>query len=648
MSDIQNTIQQLTPDQQKRTYFAIVATGLTMADGTRQNNQSAMVRFRDGSMHYVKDLPVISNSNPQPNGDYQVDVTNDHDDTVESQAGVGWLFLDAQNRLHMCYTLSTNPAANAIRPLAEDRMLEFSTEGFLKNMSDDGTYGDFWITGVSPVRTGNDPGTQSVTNKIKEKSMAEQTLSKEDVTNMIQNALKKNDDQKPTDILSTVGDMITKLGITDTQWIADITADILKATSGKPYDEDDSKPEETDDPQINPTNTPDAEAENTVKNKVMTAGDFKPTVHQAIVSEDDTLKKNSPEYVEAWGRHLLAKATGNRDYDKPYADILRRNDVTFDPDSVSLVPELVTTRVTELLQSSNNILSHITMNTGFPYYNVPAYVSQTSYAKGRARGNVAQKESQTATIKARTIYPQSIYKYVTLPADLVENNGGTTGSGIVDWVTRELPAKVIRAMEEALIVGGVKNDDSGSTPYTAVHSITDDVTASGSAYGEVYTPAAGETFLQSLSNAVPKVDLLDTTPNGTGIYLIISRTDFRELLNAAMLGDGKYPANLAGNANQIASFLGIDGVIEVPWLRPASREANQNPNIATWLQTYRALLVNLSAVQGVGELTPTSLSQFYLRANSYDFESRVRFGAALGAPWSAVLLKRDTASTSGN
>ena len=644
MSKQTNTLQQLTPEQQQRTYFAIVATGLTMADGTRQDNTHAMVRFRDGTMHYVRDLQPIDADDPQPNGDYQVDVTNDHADTVTSQAGVGWLYLDPQNRLHMCYTLSTNEAANAVRPLAEDHMLEFSTEGFLKNMSDDGTYGDFWITGVSPVRTGNDPGTQSVNNTVKEKSMAD-AISKDDVTKMIAAALKKNDDQKPTDILSTVGDMITKLGITDTQWIADITADILKATSGKPYDDDDGKPEE-DDPQINPTNTP--EADNKVRtNKMMTAGDFKPTVQQVTVTADDTLKKNSPEYVEAWGRHLLAKATGNRDYDRQYADILRRNDVTFDPDSVSLVPELVTTRVTELLQSSNNILSHITMNTGFPYYNVPAYVSRTTYAKGRARGNTALKTPQAATIKSRTIYPQSIYKYVTLPADLVENNGGTTGSGIVDWVTRELPAKVLRAMEEALIVGGVKNDDTGSTPYTAVHSITDDVTTPGSAYGEVYTPANGETFLQSLSNAVPKVDLLDTTPNGTGIYLIISRTDFRELLNAAMLGDGKYPANLAGSPAQLAAFLGIDGVIEVPWLRPASREANQNPNIATWLKSYRALLVNLSAVQGVGELTPNSLSQFYLRANSYDFESRVRFGAALGAPWSAVLIKRDTAAVSG-
>ena len=51
MSKQTNTLQTLTPEQQQRTFFAIVATGLTMADGTRQDNTHAMVRFRDGTMH---------------------------------------------------------------------------------------------------------------------------------------------------------------------------------------------------------------------------------------------------------------------------------------------------------------------------------------------------------------------------------------------------------------------------------------------------------------------------------------------------------------------------------------------------------------------------------------------------------------------
>ena len=118
-----NQIQQLTPEQQKRCYFAIVSTNRVMADGTRQNNAQAQVRFRDGSMHYVRDLPMIDPSNPQPNGDYSISIDNNHSDDVADQSGVGWLYLDNASQLHMMYCLSNNAAANAIKPLADDRML---------------------------------------------------------------------------------------------------------------------------------------------------------------------------------------------------------------------------------------------------------------------------------------------------------------------------------------------------------------------------------------------------------------------------------------------------------------------------------------------------------------------------------------------
>ncbi len=84
-----NQIQTLTPTQQQHCYFAIVETDQVQADGTRQNARQAMVRLRDGSMAYVRDLPQISPDDPQPNGDYQVVVNNDHDSSVASQSGIG-------------------------------------------------------------------------------------------------------------------------------------------------------------------------------------------------------------------------------------------------------------------------------------------------------------------------------------------------------------------------------------------------------------------------------------------------------------------------------------------------------------------------------------------------------------------------------
>ncbi len=664
---ISNQIQMLTPDQQARCYFAVISTDNVMADGCRQNNAQAMVRLRDGSMQYVRDLPQISADNPQPNGDYQITIDNNHSPDVADQSGAGWLYLDSDGDMHLMYCLSTNPAANSIRPLAEDHMLQFSTEGDLYDMSDDGVYGDFWIYAVAPVGVGNDPGTQSVNNHSKnvhkqtpiekETKMADENTkvespSLDQIKTMIKNELAKvvKNDADASDVMSAMTDLFAKLGITDPQWIADMVSDALNASAGMPYSDDDDDDDDgtvPDDPNATMPQPQNSKGKKNMKSRV--SGAFRPVVQQPIattVSNDFDKKKKSPEYLEAWGRALLEGAGRPTSIGVPsFADStpiknwMTKNDISFNPTDVSLTPEYVIGKVTELLQSDNSIYSHITQYNGTNQYTVPGFVTSTTYAKGRAKGSVADKTVQTATIAPRLIVAQSLFKFVSLPADFVDNAGGLSGASVVDWVTRELPAKVVRAAEEALIVGGVTNDDATSTPYTAISSIVNDVTASGSVYGTVYTPATGESLLKSLSTQVANVELLDNALLNTGVYVILSRTVYRQLINEALIGTGGFPANLAGSPQQIADFLGVDGIIQVPWLRPSTRETGHNAAIDTFTSTYQALIVNLSAVYGVGEMTPQALSQYYIRANSYDFESKMRIGAALGAPWSAVLVK---------
>lgn len=659
-----NQIQTLTPEQQSHCYFAIVETDQVQADGTRQNAKQAMVRLRDGSMAYVRDLPQISPDDPQPNGDYQVVVNNDHDSSVASQSGIGWLYIGDDGYLHMMYCLSSNKAAQDVEPLAKDHMLSFSTEGDLYGMADDGKYGDFWITCVAPVQVGNDPGTQTAQNMMKGGIMPDETkkqdtqMDYDTIKELVSKALNaKNADTKdPGAVMSAVARLFSQLGITDPKWMADITSDFLSASAGLPYHMP-GEPEDTPTPSTDTTDDNVATAnkvdktEKTKTNaKSVVVGGYKPVVNQQTGNQTVHVTQNAfekyregPEYKEAFGQALLKgfrRSGADPNAISPITNALKKNDISFDPDQVSLTPEYLISRVTELLQSSNNILSHISMYNGLNQYTVPAFVTQTTYAHGRARGATSEKKSQDAKIDPRLIVAQSLFKYVSLPADFVDNAGGLSGSAVVDWVNRELPAKVIRAAEEALLVGGVTNDDTDNSPYTAISSIVDDVTKENSVYGTVYQRQASESMLQALSTQVANVELLDNALEQTGVWLIISRTDYRALLGAALMGDGKYPANLAGNAEQLAAFLGIDGIIQVPWLRPAARETGHNSKIDSYTATYEAMLVNLSAVYGVGELTPTALSQYYLRANTYDFESKIRLGAALGAPWSVVLIKR--------
>ena len=667
-----NQIQTLTPAQQEHCYFAIVETDQEQADGTRQNAKQAMVRLRDGTMAYVRDLPQIDPDDPQPNGDYQIVVNNDHNPSVAAQSGIGWLYIGTDGYLHMMYCLSSNQAAQDVEPLARDNMLSFSTEGDLYDMADDGKYGDFWITCVAPVQVGNDPGTQTARNSKKGGIMPDETekqdtqkMDYETIKALVSKALNaKNADTKdPGAVMSAVAKLFSQLGITDPKWMADITSDFLSASAGLPYhapgDPDDPPmPSASADDTASAANEANAKTDNKKTNsKSVNVGGYQPVVQQnagatgnAHVKQEAFEKfREGPEYKEAFGQALLnglrnPKMDTRSGVPIQIANVLKKNDISFDPDAVTLTPEYLIAHVTELLQSSNNILSHITMNNGLNQYTVPAFVTQTTYAHGRARGATGTKKSQDAKIDPRLIVAQSLFKFVSLPADFVDNAGGLSGSAVVDWVNRELPAKVIRAVEEALLIGGVTNDDAENTSYTAITSILDDVTKENSVYGTVYQRKAGESMLQALSTQVANVELLDNALEQTGVWLIISRTDYRALLGAALMGDGNFPANLAGNAEQLASFLGIDGIIQVPWLRPAARETGHNAKIDDYTANYEAMLVNLSAVYGVGELTPTALSQYYLRANTYDFESKIRVGAALGAPWSVVLVKRPAAA----
>jgi hypothetical protein len=160
-----NELLKLNAEQQARTDFVSAASGLMMADGQSQDPMRAQVRFRNGDMVYVKDLPVIDRKNPQPNGDYVVALVADHEGKTKVQAGGLWLFVE-NGKLHALVLWSKNKVAADLKPLADDRVLQFSTEGYVDEIGEDGKYGDFWIHTLSPVTVGNDPGTE-VLNDIK-------------------------------------------------------------------------------------------------------------------------------------------------------------------------------------------------------------------------------------------------------------------------------------------------------------------------------------------------------------------------------------------------------------------------------------------------------------------------------------------------
>lgn len=106
-----------------------------------------------------------------------------------------------------------------------------------------------------------------------------------------------------------------------------------------------------------------------------------------------------------------------------------------------------------------------------PVFNVQGgkLVIDTTHNAQGALGHTrnAQKKIQQHTLQTREILPDAIYKLQRL-----DHMTFLKGGALVDWVLRELPAYVLERLSQAILVGGVVNEDGSQ--FTAVKPIVGD------------------------------------------------------------------------------------------------------------------------------------------------------------------------------
>jgi len=637
-----NEMQTLTATQQSRGFFAVVATGAQMMDGESQNMKQCFVRLRDGTIVNVATLPQIDPDNPQPNGDYSISLNANHSDDVRDKGGEGWL--DIKNGvLHMYGVLVANTTGNEILPLVKNGMCKFSTEGFAENY-DDG----FLIYAVAPVLEGNDPGTQIAKNSKKGTTMAEK-ISKEIIKSAALAKLnaesEKNDDvnDAPARITSALSD----LGVdASSPMYVDIFTDLLTALTGGTTD---PEPDTADDGNDSDPTTGMSEAESTAANNsakgvksivinqyslpkaVQTNG----AVEGEFVEGDAKLNRmlKSKAYIRQFGEAMI-KANGSPEkFNEELASIFKKNDLTFNPDEVQVVPEVVVTQVVELLQSDGSLIARL-RNTGAAFWQTFATVEETTYAQGRPRNVKTEKTEQTLEIQPRSIIAGQIYKFIRIPDALVQINSNMAGNAIINYVSQELPVKVVRAMEEAVLVGGVVNDDS--TPFTSAISIMADALDSTSNFATVVTPDAGTPLGLAVQQAASQV--LPTNLGFGNLVLVTSRQKLQQIKASLTAASGDFPVNLTATDQQIADYLGVDSIVTPAWLQVVSTDPNRNANIATFLSTYVGAVFDGNSYAKLGNDSPTSMNDYFIPTNTHDFEAKVMFGGALTSPHSAVLV----------
>lgn len=548
---VENLAQSLTKEQQSRSFITVVASNFTMADGYKQNPSKAMVRMRDGSMKYVKDLAQIDRSNPQPNGDYCLPMVNDHDGDVKSQSGAMWVWVE-NSLLYALAVFSDNNAAENLIPLARDGFLQFSTEGYVEDFSEEGEYGDFWITAIAPVTVGNDPSTQIIMANV-------------------MNALK----DRYKGVQSIVDTVLNKLNEAENK--------------------EESELEEME----------------TITNEVQAIPEAAPSVENTIMANEvkgrDWLKTDNAmsAFVDA------LKLGDARSTKHAWEDTLTKNAITFDPDEVAALPELLITEIDTVLTTNGEIYNRLN-HTGLMWA-VGASAAELESAKVRARGASTTKTSQTVAAEVRIIQPIAFYKFFSEAYDVIARNGGLNGA-IATFAARELAMKVLELIERAVVVGGVTDDASQSISPTFVMPISADTVANG-VYGGVYTPAAGESEPVALSSAAAQI------LSGGAVTLITTRARAARLPYLTVEG---IPMFLNSAERGSVNIPMVDAVVAPVWLTEAD------------LAGGVGYLVDLSAYKTVGETGTQAFYQFHLRTNEHDFEAIKMFGGALSKPMSAV------------
>lgn len=463
---------------------------------------------------------------------------------------------------------------------------------------------------ISMVVTGNDPRAKTIDHKPTEaeaQGSAEAASDNQPTTKEESSDMKKTLDELTADEREAMSREL--LEVVD-RFTADVPEDETEPTADDAPEAEEAKEAEAE-PEAEPA--PEKEAEKTEDSNVQ------PIVikdraqikqEKVMIKSTDYLKTDAA--VAAWG---LAMARSNGDKQK-FADEFRaiatRDGVDLG-DNVSLVPEAVINAVAEEIADEDRIFNHV-FRTGLNY-EVAATAASEGGATGHVRGKT--KTEEAIELAKRVLVPADLYKFITLDHSMVKINGGVGSSAIVRYILREMPRKLLDAIDQAILVGGITTDssDSGETVFTALYPIIADIADGSSIYGVEYTPVAGDNARATISKAAAKVK------SGYNRILITTQDGLTDLENAVAGSQLIFPNGISKTDPRIN---GITRIITPTWLT------------AEMLGSYAGIVADLGAYHTVGDDNAERLTGYDLKTNKYEWEILACIGGGLVAKDAAV------------
>jgi len=243
---------------------------------------------------------------------------------------------------------------------------------------------------------------------------------------------------------------------------------------------------------------------------------------------------------------------------------------------------------------------------------------EDSRAKGYNREDEEEKAEELITIADRVIRAQFIYKYITLNKEDIKEQRDT--GALVRYVLSELPRRIVRELERAIVIGDGRANDS-DYKVSSFLSLKADAAGAGT-FATTYTPQVGESKYESLVRARDLV-------KADGAKHLVSKTGF---LTDILLMQSVSGGFIFAPGTDIARALGFAGNVEPDWFDDTTDPAN---DAYIWVP---------SAYRTVGDNTIEAFTNFTLKTNKQEYLQEIYAGGALTKLKAAVAIAAGSAS----
>lgn len=346
--------------------------------------------------------------------------------------------------------------------------------------------------------------------------------------------------------------------------------------------------------------------------------------NQAPVAPKADMKAylKSKDSVEAFARILEQEAgKSSEDVKNAWKNHLETKMGVTNPDI--FLPEALITSIEDAFKAGGEIWNRVT-KTGADVFRAAWDTeddvdSEDGRGRGYNRDDEEEKQEQVLTIADRVLRPQFVYKYITLNKEDVKNQRST--GALVTYVLSELPRRIIREVERAIVIGDgrASNSDFKISSFTSVKA---DATA-GNVFASTYVPTSSQSKAEAVARAR---DLLEAEGEVVMIAKKGYSTEARFEKNSN--GDLLYPLGTSATA-----IFDVSTIIEPDWFTDTTDADND------------AYLVALSNYKTVGDSTIESFTNFILKTNKQEYLQEIFVGGGLTGRKSAVAVSASTSSS---